>query len=504
MRDHDEVFRRVMKAKEQYEQQKKEKTMYKIMKNASGGGASDGGPGKSSKAFVWAMRVVAAALVCVAIIGGIVAGVHFKAKNSNAKSANGEGTPTGQVTNAPTESVTPTPFAGSAVLTLWSAADEGSYAGPAFEQAIAEMRVRYPNIDLRVVAENEMELGERIKAAVQEGTLPDIFYVTSGYVFDELVSDGQVYCIDNVYANYADALPEAVCGSTSVNGKKYAVPYTITADVLYVNMDVLRKVGIYEIPATYEDLIRCCDTLRQNGVVPFGCAGGLDSEWCLSEFVEQLFLKNAGVSALEDIYRGTGSWQNPDIAEAIDIFKEFVRKGYFSPDDAQESRDNAEILHDFMDSQYAFYVGGSWNSPQFATCGKDIVVAEFPVINSTKAGNGQFLCGTTAALAVSNNSGQKELAARYAMELGQLVSRHIYQSGESLPAWRVNYAEDGVDALTVSVAEKTRQARDFVVYAERWMDSHTLEKYKKLIRKVYNGEIDGAAFTAAMEATRAQ
>ena len=113
MRDHDEVFRRVMKAKEQYEQQKKEKTMYKIMKNAPGGGASDDGR-KPSKAFVWAMRVVAA-LVAVLMIGGIAAVVYFgsKDRNPNGRSA-GEGgqNTTMQPTNTLTGRPTNTPTAG--------------------------------------------------------------------------------------------------------------------------------------------------------------------------------------------------------------------------------------------------------------------------------------------------------------------------------------------------------------------------------------------------------
>ena len=507
MRDHDEVFRRVMKAKEQYEQQKKEKSMFRFVKRAPRGGAQGETEGRkeSSKLFVWAMRAVAA-LVCIAMIGGIIAAVVLGSKNRDTKDGrvgeSGE-TPTNQVQN-PTEGVTQTPQAESGTLTLWCNAVEGSYNKVAYERAIEEMRVRYPNIDLRVETHDDMVLLAGIKAAIQEGTLPDIFCVAPGYCFDEWISLGQVYCLDDVYADYAGVLPEAMCANTALNGKLYGVPYEFTMAALFVNMDVLRSVGIQEVPATYDELIACCDTLCRNGIVPFGLASGEYSEWCISEFVEQIIIKNAGASAMKAIYRENASWLNPDITEAIDIFEEFVRKGYFSPEDNMITRDDGAVKEDFMKGKYAFYLGGSWNCPALSDCDKEIVAMEFPVINSAKAGNGQFLCGTSAALAVSNSSNQKELAAQYAMELGQLISKYIYLDGAGLPVWKVNYNVTGVDRLSADLVEMAHQGRDFVPYGDNMMASRTLEVYVGLIRKVFDGEITGSVFTASMETTRAQ
>ncbi|MBQ3980241.1 MAG: hypothetical protein II634_05555 [Lachnospiraceae bacterium] len=204
MRDHDEVFRRVMKAKEQYEQQKKEKTMYKIMKNASGGGASDGGPGKSSKAFVWAMRVVAA-LVAVLMIGGIAAVVYFgsKDRNPNGRSA-GEGgqNTTMQPTNTPTAGPASLLVNGSGTLTLWCTANEGSYDRNAYEQAIAEMQARYPNIELHwQTFSDPYTLIDALETATQPGEAPDIFYEGFKYALDDMAERGQAYNLDSVFAN---------------------------------------------------------------------------------------------------------------------------------------------------------------------------------------------------------------------------------------------------------------------------------------------------------------
>ena len=502
MRDHDEVFRRVMKAKEQYEQQKKEKSMYRVLKNAPGGGAS--GDGRNpSKAFVWAMRVVAA-LVCVAIIGGIVFAVQFKAKekDKNSKSAQGNVTPTGQVTNDPTEGPTGTPSGESTVLTMWCLASEESYDRVAYEQAIAEMQERYPTVEFQWRSFNGPdEYYTALKSALQTGEAPDIFCTGQKYVLDDLVSLGQTYCLDSVQANYSDGLSGAMRETVSYDGHMYGIPYSVNAIVLYVNMDVLRSAGINTVPSTYDELIACCETLRQRGVVPFGCA---TEGWCLSEFLEQLIIKEAGASTLEAIWRNDASWQNRSVIEAVDLFEEYVRNGYFGSADAESVRENSDVMAGLINGQYAFYVNGSWNSENFAHCGSDIVAVEFPVINSANAGNYQLLINWGGALSVYNNSEQKEFAAQYAMQLGQLLSKHMYLGGWGLPTWQINYVTNGENPLFQQIAGMVQQAGAFAFTSDCVMDTITNYEYSQLVQRVYNREINGAAFTAAMDALNAR
>ncbi|MBR6999525.1 MAG: extracellular solute-binding protein [Lachnospiraceae bacterium] len=512
MRDHDEVFRRVMEAKEQYEQQKKEKSMFRFMKSAPGGGATDEKEGRRepSKAFVWAMRAVAA-LVCIAMIGGIIAAVVLGSKGKNTKEGrvgSGESgeNPTQQVSNNPTEGVTGTPQAEGRTLTIWCDAVEGSYMKDGFELALADMRTRYPDVTVNVVtyADVENEYKTALKAAIQEHTAPDIFYAWDGESFKDLVELGQVYCLDNVYANYADVLPEAACGSTTYNGRKYGAPYTFTANAIFVNMDVLRSVGINTVPGTYDDMIECFEALSMRGITPVACATGPGQEWVMGQLLEQLMLKNVGAQTLEAVFRGEASWQTAGIAEAVELFEEFVREGYIYNISRDGGPDDDTVKEDFEAGRYAFYVSGSWSCPELSACESDIVVMEFPVINSRDAGSSQYLTGPVGAFSVYNGSSDKELAAQYAMELAQLVSKYVFLDEGGLPAWKVNYDTTGVDALSARVAEMTQHANAFVPFGDNTMDINTLMEYTKLIRKAYNGEITGSVFTASMASAAGQ
>ena len=512
MRDHDEVFRRVIKAKEQYEQQKKEKSMFRFMKNAPRGGASYEIEEReeSSGLFVWAVRA-ASVLVWVLILGGITALVYFGAKGKDTKGRSvGESgqTPTNQPTNTLTGRPTNTPTArpasllvnGSGTLTLWCTANEDAYDRNAYEQAVAEMQARYPNIQLHwQTFSDPYSLIDALETANQQGEAPDIFYEGFKYALDNMAERGQAYCLDGVFANCPDGLSEAVRKTVTYDGHMYGVPYTFNAVVLYVNREVLRSAGINTVPSTYDELIACCETLRNRGKVPFGCA---TEGWCISEYLEQMIIKNAGASALEATWRDDVSWQNPKVAEAIDLFEEYVRKGYFSSADTESERENSAVLPDFMNGRYAFYVSGSWYGEDFANCGKDIVAVEFPVINNANAAAGQFLCNWGGALAVHNGSDQKELAAQYAMELGQLLSKYMYLGGHGLPAWQVNYETSGVNPFYAQIEGIVRYANAFAFTSDSVMDSRILEQYVLLVRRIYNGEISGADYTAAMEALR--
>ena len=506
MRDHDEVFRRVMKAKENYEKQQNEKHTVRVLSSVRAGDSAsvENENKKSSKLFAWTLRV-AAVMAVIAMVGGVIWAINLKSAGKKPASATegNDPTNTGSVTESPTPS--PAEQTMSGTLTMWSNVYEGSGMRPGFEQAIAEMKVRYPNVTLNVVAyDDNYAYKAALEAGIQDGTAPDIFYAWDADSFKSLVDLGKVYCLDSVYQNYANDLPEAMCGSTTYNGKKYGVPYAFTANVLFVNMDTLRGVGIEEVPATYEEWIACCETLKQHGIVPIGCTSDIGQEWVMSHLIEQLMLRNVGASKLEAVFRGNASWQTPGISEAIEIYKEFVRKGYLPVATDDCSYENGVGKDKFMDGKHAFYVGGNWNCPEFSVCKNEIVAVEFPVMSGTNGAAGQFLCGAVGALSVYNGSSDKELAAQYTMELGQLISKYVFLTGLELPAWKVDYNTDGVNRLNARIAEMTQHANALVPFSDNMMDVDTLIFYTDLIRKAYNGEITGSEFTASMAAAAGQ
>ena len=379
-------------------------------------------------------------------------------------------------------------------LTLWTPVVPSDSNWDAYQQALRDMKERYPNVEVTMESTYRDDYKYKIMYAMEGDYAPDIFFTWSGDFLGDFVKNGKVYCLDNMYQNYKDNLSEVMCRNTTYDGKKYGVPLTMNVVTLFANMDLLKKAGYNDVPTTYDDFVRCCDALVAKGITPFGCAGAADQEWCITEYIEPLIIKTAGADVLDEIFQGKRSWNDSGVAKAIDLFNEFMRKGYFSYYDA--AFDNDSVKANFMAGEYAFYQNGSWNCSDLSSCGLNIKACEFPVMDSSKSKLGQLTGGPNDTLAVFAGSKNPEFAAKYAFELGQLISKYCYLSGAGLPSWKVDYEQSGVNYLMTEVARLVEGADYLVLFGDNLQPSEVTEVYLKEIRKVYDWEITGSQFCA--------
>ncbi|MBQ2031598.1 MAG: extracellular solute-binding protein [Lachnospiraceae bacterium] len=389
---------------------------------------------------------------------------------------------------------------GKITLKMWCIATESDSNRKSYENAIKDMAAKYPDITLEWDAIENEAYKTKIKTAVSGDNMPDIFFTWSCAFLGDFVSAGKVYCLDEAYKDFASKLPEKMCKNTTYDGKKYGVPLTMNIVGLFANMELLKKAGYDEIPGTYEEFIKCCDALKAQGIIPFGCAG--KETWCVTEYLESVIEKSCGAQVLDDIFMGRASWDNADVAKAVDTFQSMVTKGYFDPDGAALKND--VVKTNFMAGKYAFYMNGTWNCADFSNDAnfKDKVkVAEFPVINGDKAKLGQLIGGPSDTLAVAKSSKNAEKAAKYTFELGQLICKYGYLDGCGLPAWTVDYDASAVNPLTQSVAEIVAKSDYMVLFGDTAMTSEDAAKYLKEVDSVYSCEVDGSKFVSDLKAS---
>ena len=268
-------------------------------------------------------------------------------------------------------------------LTLWSIATESDSSHQAFVDAIASFEAAHPGVKIEHVTTANEAYKTKIKAAMSSGEgLPDIFFTWGMGFLGEFVNAGRVYCVDAEYENYKDELPEAMTVNVTYDGKMYGVPYTMSLITLYANMDLLAQVGYDEIPATYEDMMACCEALKAAGIIPFGVSG--KELWCLSEYVEPLVIKSIGGQKLRDIYNGEASWNDPGMVKAIEAFQGMVENEYFDP--SASALGNDEVKNNFIAGKYAFYQNGSWNNKDIGEQAQfNVKAGTFPVLDPENA-----------------------------------------------------------------------------------------------------------------------
>jgi len=386
------------------------------------------------------------------------------------------------------------------VITMWCIATESDANRPAYEAAIAAVEAAHPDIKIEWEAFENQSYKTKIKTAMSDpSTLPDIFFTWAGAFCGDFVAQGNVYCLNDAYEAFKDQLPEVMMQNASYGENKdhYAVPLTMNIVTLFANMDLLAKVGYEAVPTTYEDLIACCDALVAAGITPFGCAGS--ETWCVTEYLEPIIEKTIGYEALNKIFAGEATWNDPAIATAVDNFQSMVTKGYFAADGLTLGND--QIKANFIAGQYAFYQNGSWNCGEINDAEGNFQVALFPVMDADKATYGQVIGGPSDSLAVSATAKDPELTAQIAFELGKEICHYGYLAGSGLPAWTPDYDTSEVKALVAAVADIVANADGMVLFGDTAMSADPANIYLDYVSKVYGVEIDGAGFIEGLAAT---
>ena len=382
-------------------------------------------------------------------------------------------------------------------LTLWSIATESDSSHQSFIDAIAAFEAAHPNVKIEHDTTANEAYKTKIKAAMSSGEgLPDIFFTWGMGFLGEFVDAGRVLNLDAYYPTYAAELPEVMTGNSTYNGSHYGVPYSMSIVALYANMDLLKKAGWEDIPATYEDMMKCCEDLKAAGITPFGVSG--KELWCLSEYLEPLVIKSIGGAKLRDIYNGKASWNDEGVVKAVAAFQEMVEKEYFDPSAIALSND--EVKNNFIAGKYAFYQNGSWNNGDIgkSEIAANVKVGTFPVLDPENATLMQMIGGPNNTLAVTATTKYPEQAAKAAFELGKFLSNADYTSGANLPCWTADPNAEVANDLIPAVANMVAQADDMVLFGDNFLSADAANTYLDYIGQAFAGDITAEEFAEGL------
>ena len=386
-----------------------------------------------------------------------------------------------------------TPANEQITLRLWCNVTEGSSYRRAYEQAIEDMKVLYPNVTLEWEAFEYEAYKTKLRAAAAACELPDVFLSQAGCFMRDIVETGGVYALNDVYRKYESELPECMMQTSKFYGTYYGVPSYYGSVLMFVNLDVLQSVGYVEVPSTFDDFLACCAKLKEQGITPIGCS--LNEIWCASEYLESMLVKTMGRDALNDVFLGDRSWNDQDIRDVVDTFQAMRDLGYF----CDPTLYNDEVKAAFMNDEYAFYVNGTWNCHDFAMDDDtNYAVAEFPMIHEERSRQGEFIGGPAECLCVSSYSQHASLAAEYAFELAKAISKYDYQDGWDLSAWDQTGNYVNLNYLIAEAGEICGNASGFVLYGDTCMRPDETETYYILMSSVAFSNLSGEEFIASM------
>src|SRR5829696_4283078 len=200
---------------------------------------------------------------------------------------------------------------------------------------------------------------------------PDYFSYDTGPGFGGVLADaGLLRPLEKAYKQNGWEIYDWAKQRATYGGTTYGVPDQVEELIVYYNTDL-----VPEEPKTVDDLRAMADDLKGQGKVPFGFG---DSEQWPAGHLFSIGVSNVlGREGLDDILYGDGSWDTPEVEEAINLFfRSFVESGYYPEGVNAITYDDANTL--FYAGEAAMNITGTWLVSEIVETVQDFEVGFFP------------------------------------------------------------------------------------------------------------------------------
>ncbi len=215
---------------------------------------------------------------------------------------------------------------------------------------------------------------QKIKAAAQTQTLPDIFgvlgekrdfasFIKSGFVAN--LTNSFEYKPDGINALKSKFFEKAIGVNEFKSGNEYGVPpgiYGVPLDVMTIQMvfnkTLLARAGLDPNvpPDTWDQLLSTCQVLEANGIPCF--VSGFGEIWMIDALASNMAMNLMGEEKVFKTYAGEVPYTDPDWVKVLGLFKQMRELGVLVQGAVTMVNKTAEQT--FANERAAFAFNGSW------------------------------------------------------------------------------------------------------------------------------------------------
>ena len=157
-------------------------------------------------------------------------------------------------------------------LVWWHNANQG--AGLAlWKQVVKEYHAQHPDVTVKAVAFDSNVLQQtKIPIALASNNPPDVFQEWGG---GALVDEVKAKKVQNL-TKYVKPWIKSIGGSAAgwqVNGRRYAVPYSVGVVGFWYNKQLFSQAGIASAPTSWPQLLAAITKLKAAGITPISVGG---------------------------------------------------------------------------------------------------------------------------------------------------------------------------------------------------------------------------------------
>ncbi|MEN6363888.1 MAG: extracellular solute-binding protein, partial [Rectinema sp.] len=292
-------------------------------------------------------------------------------------------------------------------LTVWDIYPAGAPFRKVLDGAIERFKEANPGFTVQVVSYGDMS-NYKTKFATMlaaGGKDVDVFQTWGGGQLATYARRGLVLDLtpamkkDNWQARFSDASLEFV----SADDKVWGVPVELANVLIYYNKPMFVKYGIKE-PATFDELLAACQTLKQNGIIPMALSLN-KAEWVGDLYYQYLVTRVGGLDPFRKAIAREpgGSFKDPAFVEAARLLQKMVDTGCFQ--EGFMGAEYASMRQLFAQEKAAMVLMGSWLPGQLATEAPNFLPKvdyfRFPTVSGGKGKVTEVVGGTNAAFAIT-------------------------------------------------------------------------------------------------------
>lgn len=306
------------------------------------------------------------------------------------------------------------------------------------QMIIDEYMEANPNVKIEVEALDEEAYKTKFKAYAMDG-MPDVVSIWGQPSFLDEVLDAGVLAELNEddYADYG-FIPGSLEGFKK-DDKLYGLPRNTDIMLFYYNQKMFEDNG-WTVPATYDELLTLCGTIKEAGITPVAMDGG--DGWPMACFLTDILVKVAGTDYADIVSNAisTGDFTAPEIKQATQILVDSAAAGMFQT--GYDSQDYGTTMNLFTNGQAAMYCMGSWDASMalnedIAPEIRDNIRAfTMPTVTDGKGGAKDIAAWNGGGYAVSANSAVKEEAIKFLNYMYQpdKLSKYGWENGVGMSA----------------------------------------------------------------------
>lgn len=214
---------------------------------------------------------------------------------------------------------------GKTTITWWhnSNNDPGkSY----YEKVAADYESAHPDVHIKVSAMQHEDMLTKLDAAFQSGDAPDVYMERGGGELADHVEAGLTKDLSDDAADVISELGGSVAG-WQVDGKTYALPYSMGVVGFWYNKSLFSKAGITAAPTTLDDLYADIDKLKGAGIAPISVGAG--DKWPAAHYWYYTALRNCSQDVLQGAVKSL-DFSDPCFVKAGETLQQIIDKKPFN------------------------------------------------------------------------------------------------------------------------------------------------------------------------------